>query len=163
VEALIPFVRIADTSKKPFQMKEYTKEKAKKPRFIEINTASQEEWESLKGIGPALAARILKFKEKLGGFISVEQVGETYGLPDSVFQQIRPHLTNQIPSVSLLNINELNEEALGKHPYIRYKTARAIIRYREQHGSFQSLSDLEKIEGITPEVREKMIPYLTLK
>lgn len=160
---LIPFAVISDTGKQTFKKKEDYKEKTYVLRSIEINTASQEEWESLKGIGPGLAARILKFKEKLGGFISVEQVGETYGLPDSVFQQIRPRLTNHFPPASLLNINEVKEEALSKHPYIRYKTAKAIIRYREQHGLFQNLRELEKIEGVAPEIWEKIMPYLSLK
>ncbi|MBU6157484.1 MAG: helix-hairpin-helix domain-containing protein [Bacteroidetes bacterium] len=163
VQQLIPYVRITDTVKKTFQSKDYTKKNPQQVLSIEINTASLEEWESLRGIGPGLAARILKFKEKLGGYISVEQVGETYGLPDSVFQQIQGHLRNTSPRVSLLNINELNEEALSKHPYIRYQTAKAIIRYREQHGAYQSLTDLEKIEAINPETRAKIIPYLTVK
>lgn len=163
LQQLIPYVRITDTVKKTFQSKDYTKKNPQQVLSIEINTASLEEWESLRGIGPGLAARILKFKEKLGGYISVEQVGETYGLPDSVFQQIQGHLRNTSPRVSLLNINELNEEALSKHPYIRYQTAKAIIRYREQHGAYQSLTDLEKIEAINPETRAKIIPYLTVK
>ncbi|NJL77073.1 MAG: helix-hairpin-helix domain-containing protein, partial [Saprospiraceae bacterium] len=36
------------------------------------------------------ANRIVKFREALGGFASVEQVAETYQLPDSTFQKIKP-------------------------------------------------------------------------
>ena len=163
VQMLLPYVVIRDTSHKNRKtLAMSTKKTDRKILLIDINAASPESWDSLKGIGPVLAARIIKFRDKLGGFISVEQVRETYGLPDSVYLKIRDHLCYRQPHMRF-NINVLNEEALSKHPYIRYKIAKAIVRYREQHGSFQSLNDLEKIEGIEAEIWEKIIPYLSLK
>ncbi len=129
---------------------------------VDINAASQEEWESLKGIGPVLTSRIIKFREKLGGFISIDQVKETYGLPDSTFQKIRSRLILKAPVITRLNINQLGMEQLASHPYIRYKTAKAIIAYREQHGLYQSTQDLQKIESISSEIYTKIEKYLTI-
>ena len=60
--------------------------------IIDVNTADTTAFISLPGIGSKLAARIITFREKLSGFYSVEQIGETYGLPDSTFQKIKQYL-----------------------------------------------------------------------
>jgi competence protein ComEA len=165
-ERLIPFVVIKDDADNQRFSQRRKDSIVKKTSFdkhsIDVNVATQEQWESLKGIGSGLASRIIKFREKLGGFISIDQVKETYGLPDSTFQQIRSKLIYNEISVTRLNINELNLEQLAIHPYIRYKVARAIINYREQHGWYQSVRELEKIESIAPETLHKMEKYLTV-
>ncbi|MFN9114621.1 MAG: ComEA family DNA-binding protein, partial [Bacteroidota bacterium] len=164
-ERLIPYIIIQDIMKDQsnfrFVKDSFGNNLSFNKQTIDINTAIQEQWEGLKGIGPGLASRIIKFREKLGGFISIDQVKETYGLPDSTFQQIRVKLVYNEKSVTQLNINELSLEQLATHPYIRYKAARAIISYREQHGRYQSLRELENIESIAPETLHKMEKYLT--
>jgi len=62
------------------------------PIKIHINTATAEEWKALPGIGEVLSNRIVKFRNKLHGFSSVDEVSKTYGLPDSIFQAIKPLL-----------------------------------------------------------------------
>lgn len=59
---------------------------------ININTATEEEWKSLPGIGEVLSKRIIKFRTSVGGFKSVEDIKKTYGLKDSVFEKIKPML-----------------------------------------------------------------------
>ncbi|MEP6467380.1 MAG: helix-hairpin-helix domain-containing protein [Parafilimonas sp.] len=95
-DRLIPYVRIAASNKneKP-EIKKYEQPNAAQLhqyKKININTATVEDWKAFPGIGDILAARILKFKTSIGGFKSVEQVGKTYGLSDSVFQSIKPYL-----------------------------------------------------------------------
>lgn len=64
---------------------------------IDINLAGPEQWMKFPGIGEVLAARIVKFRDKMGGFKSVDQVGKTYGIKDSLFQLMKPFLTlNQV-------------------------------------------------------------------
>lgn len=130
----------------------------KEPKAIDINTATPEEWQSFRGIGPAYARRICSFRSKLGGFASVDQVGETYGLPDSTFQRIRPRLKTGTPP-HRMRINHLSAAELQAHPYLTWKYANAIIAYRGQHGPFQSAGDVAKIRAIPPPVLEKMTPY----
>ena len=163
-EALIPFVRIKSDPRENVNRvsKEFLARDGNKAYLkIDINSAPLEEWEKLKGIGPATAARIVKFREKLGGFFSVEQIGETYGLQDSVFRQIRSQLIIHNDSIQKININYATIEELGRHPYIRFKTAKAIIAYRDQNGFYKLVSDLQKIESISAEVYQKMEKYLT--
>ena len=99
-ETLIPYVQIEqplpETNNKPLLPEKETPVAAKKTvqeiQPLNVNTATEEEWKALPGIGDVLSKRIVKFRTKLKGFISVQQVGQTYGLADSVFQKILPYL-----------------------------------------------------------------------
>ncbi len=126
---------------------------------LEINSSDSIGWESLPGIGPVLASRILKFRQRLGGFASVDQVRETFGLPDSTFQKIKPCLILAV-APKKLSINALGEEELRAHPYVGYKPAKTIVAYRQHHGPFRSLEDLLPIPVLSREAWEKLAPYL---
>jgi DNA uptake protein ComE-like DNA-binding protein len=133
------------------------------PTALDINTADTLLWDRLPGIGPVLAKRIVLFRERLGGFYSVSQVGETYGLADSVFVKIQPFL--QLGSVSLrkIDLNETDEKSLADHPYIDTKLARTIIRYRSSHGPFSSVEALKAVALVDEVIYRKLEKYLVVK
>jgi competence ComEA-like helix-hairpin-helix protein len=133
------------------------------PPVIDINLADTTAFISLPGIGSRLANRIVNFRDKLGGFYSVQQVGETFGLPDSTFQLIKPRLQYTPVTVKKININTADTGTLKGHPYIRWKIANAIVQYRQQHGAFHSAEELLQIVLITPELFQKILPYLTVQ
>ena len=167
---LEPFIKIAtgNADDKPAANKpaEYARKENETKRFsyniIDINTADTAAFISLPGIGSKLAARIVNFREKLGGFYSIAQLGETYGLPDSSFQKIRQYLKLETVSVRKININNATLDELKAHPYIRYNIANPIIAYRNEHGSFSRIDDLKKVMAVTDEVYNKISPYLTI-
>jgi len=129
---------------------------------IDINAATAEEWQRLRGIGPAYSKRIVNFREALGGFANIDQIAQTYGLPDSTFQAIKPYL--QISSKPItLNVNTASEEDLKKHPYISWKQAKVIVNYRSQHGAFTALEDLIKTKVISETDLHKLAAYLVLE
>ena len=130
--------------------------------IIDVNTADTSAFISLPGIGSKLAARIVTFREKLGGFYSVEQIGETYGLPDSTFQKIKQYLKLDNPSVKKININTATVDEMKAHPYIKYSLANPIVAYRNEHGSFSKIEDIKKVMAVTDEIYKKIAPYLTL-
>ncbi|HRN91471.1 MAG TPA: helix-hairpin-helix domain-containing protein [Ferruginibacter sp.] len=130
---------------------------------VDINLADSALFESLPGIGPVLAKRIVVFRTKLGGFHEVQQVGETFGLADSTFRKIQPRLVRGKETVKQININTAAEEMLRAHPYIGYKKAAAIIRYRKEHGEYSSWVDLEKLVILTPSDIQKLRPYLVFE
>ncbi len=159
-EKLVPYVQIAATQKskyKPYEKKEFSYQQ----RTVDINYGDSAAFESLPGIGPTLAKRIIAFREKLGGFYAIEQVAETYGLPDSTFQKIKGSLKMASFEIKKININIATKEELQSHPYIRYKIASLIIAYRTQHGKFESVDDLEKIQGFDREALGKMKQYVS--
>lgn len=126
---------------------------------IDINNSDAEAWQQLRGIGPAFSGKITRFREALGGFVSVEQVAETRGLPDSTFQKIRLQLRPS-PVFRLIDINAATAEDLSKHPYTDRRTAEVIVSYRRQHGPFRSVEDLSKVYALPEGWIEKMKPYL---
>jgi competence protein ComEA len=129
----------------------------------DINTADTTAFIALPGIGSKLAARIINFRDKLGGFYTVDQVGETYGLPDSTFRKIKTLLQCTNSTLRQFNINEAGAADLKQHPYIGWRLANVMVEYRNQHGSFKTVDDLLKIDIITPELFKKLRPYLVEK
>ncbi len=168
VQRLLPYVSIPEQAasspaeKKNYESKTYAKKEYRTSPF-DINTADTSTFISLPGIGSKLANRIIAFREKLGGFYKVDQVGETFALPDSTFQKIKTSLILTNSTVKQININTATADELKIHPYIRYALANAIVQYRTQHGNFSAISDIKKIMIVTDEIYNKLAPYLTVQ
>ncbi len=164
IEKLLPFVQITNNSKPKDEVKKYDNTVYEKRQItalsVDINEGDSTAYIALPGIGSKLAQRIITFRERLGGFYSTDQIGETFGLPDSVFQKIKPMLriNNALPKQ--LNINTATMDELKAHPYLRYAIANAIVQYRSQHGNFVSTADLKKIMLVTEALYSKASPYL---
>jgi competence protein ComEA len=128
---------------------------------FDLNVADTAQLMSVDGIGPTLAARIIKFRNVLGGFIKPEQLNEVYGLDTTVVQKL-----NQISFINTdfvpvkININTANEKELSAHPYIRKPIAKAIVAYRFQHGVFNQVGDIRKLSLLKQEEADQIIPYL---
>ncbi|MDC0230502.1 helix-hairpin-helix domain-containing protein [Aureispira] len=129
---------------------------------IDINTASSDDFQQFTGIGPSYANRILKLKDALGGFVSIDQISELYKLPDSTFQLMRPYLFCDSPLIRKININIATVEELKAHPYLRWFHAKAIVKYRETEGYWKSvellqiLTEFDDAKGTYERIR----PYL---
>lgn len=171
-ERLLPYVKIESktfvaneqsVSSKPNSEPQATKTFTLKYSTIDINTADTSAFISLPGIGSKLALRIVNFRDKLGGFYSIDQIGETYGLPDSTFQKIKNYLKLDNTSVKKININTATVDELKAHPYIKFSLANPIIAYRNEHGSFSKIEDIKKVMAVTDEIYKKIAPYLMLQ
>ncbi len=137
--------------------------KSSKAIEIDVNKATTKEWQALYGIGPSYSKRIVTFRDKLGGFAKIEQVAETFGLPDSTFQKIKPHLKIS-PVFRKLDVNSATFDQLKAHPYISYYQARGIVNYRSQHGQFTDFESLKNMGGAFKEGDfERLLPYLTFR
>jgi competence protein ComEA len=167
VQRLVPFVQIKNKQKENYPAKQlYANKEYIKSTYsntlIDINTADTTVLIALPGIGSKLSQRILSFREKLGGFYKVDQIGETYGLPDSTFQKIKKRFViSEIP-LHQIDINTATVEEMKIHPYLRYAIANAIVQYRTQHGNFGTLEDVKKIMLVTEDIFNKVSPYLKL-
>ncbi|MGH2646657.1 MAG: ComEA family DNA-binding protein, partial [Ginsengibacter sp.] len=165
---LIPYVSIKNKTKEytPFEKKEYSKNlsnTSKTIQLVDVNLADTAAFINLPGIGSKLSQRIITFRTKLGGFYSIDQVGETYLLPDSTFQKIKQYLVIGNTPVKQININAASVDEMKSHPYLRYNLANAIFQYRNQHGNFNSIEEIKKVILVTEEIFKKIAPYLTLK
>ncbi len=169
---LIPFVKIEMPAKAvSYHSPTNTEAKvlagiAQMPKQIisfDINTATADIWKSLPGIGDVLANRIVKFRDKIGGFISIDQVKKTYGVSDSVFQLIRPFLLMEPSNLPKLNLNTVSAYDLKLRVNLSYEMAKAIIAYRQQKGPYQSIQDLKNITGIPDTVFQKLILHVKIE
>lgn len=130
---------------------------------FDINQADTSQLIKLKGIGTKLSARIIKFRDGLGGFHTKKQYTEIYGLDSVALQSLNTYAHINSP-VKRIAINQASVQELTAHSYFRNKKqAEIIVNYRNQHGAFQSAEDLNLIKILDPATIEKMIPYLDFK
>ena len=132
-----------------------------KPIAFDLNRADTNDLKKLKGIGSKLSARIIKYRDMVGGFYSENQVKEVFGLDSIVLDEILKFGTVNNPSLKKIKINEVTNEEF-KHYYIRPYIAKSIIAYRQQHGNFTSKKDFEPIKLLDVKTLDKIFPYFEL-
>lgn len=176
-DRLLPFVNINSEQKQTQSIAKNGNEADKnqshfskpKPQVIDINSATAEQWKSLPLIGDVLSNRIVNYRNKIGGFTSLEQVKKTYGLSDSAYQIILPYLRLSSAKTSLqnssspqkININTATADELKANPSVPADVAEAIVIYRRQHGKYSSVEDIKKIVFIKDDLFQKIAPFLT--
>lgn len=128
--------------------------------MVELNSADSALLETIKGVGPVLASRIMKYRERLGGFYRKEQLAEVYGIDSVRYSSIEGQVEVNASSVVKLNVNTASFDDLKRHPYLTYKQMNAIIQYRKQHGPYTGIQDLQKIAILNDEILRKIAPYL---
>jgi competence ComEA-like helix-hairpin-helix protein len=159
---LEPYIRIVAT----YTANKFAKdEKAARsnnqiPRsLIELNLADSLSLLTVRGIGPAFASRIIRYRDRLGGFYTKEQLKEVYGIDSHKYSQIQGQFSIDAALIQKINLNTAGFDQLKKHPYLTYKQMNAIIQYRQQHGYFQSIEDLNKVAILNKEIIRKIEPY----
>ena len=131
------------------------KKEAKIP--IDINKATAEDLKKVYGIGDGLSARILKERTRMGGFVSMDQLEDVWGLSDDVIVSLREEfVVKELPVFQRININTATIKELTQLTYFKYALARNIVAYRSMNGSFKNIEDLTKISGF-PVDRIKII------
>lgn len=140
-----------------------TNHEASRPKWIvlDLNKVDTTELQDLPFIGSGRSKAIVNYRERLGGFCTVEQLKEIRSIPDSVYKIIFPKVKVDGGPYKKLNINSLPADSL-RHPYINKQLARLIVAYREQHGVFKSPADLKQIPLVDEEILRKLAPYLLL-
>lgn len=162
---LEPYIRIAATYSQNKYVKEtkFTKPATSNDRvpvsLIELNSADSLVLLTVRGIGPAFASRIIRFRDRLGGFYKLEQLKEVYGIDSLKFSQLQGQLSLNAGLVQKIDPNTAGFEQFKKHPYLTYKQMNAIIQYRGQHGNFHSIEDFKKVAILNEEIIRKIEPY----
>ncbi|MES2567613.1 MAG: helix-hairpin-helix domain-containing protein [Bacteroidota bacterium] len=140
--------------KRVYEKKIYTKE------IVEINSADSLAIVYLKGIGPGFTKRIIKYRSMLGGFHSVNQLKEVYGMTDSLFFTLSSQITLDENAITKLPINAIDFNSLRKHPYFNFQSAQAIINYRFKHGKLTEEA-IKNIGIFSDEKLKLILPYLS--
>ncbi|MFN5421987.1 MAG: helix-hairpin-helix domain-containing protein [bacterium] len=155
------FRSVSDSFKKQVYRKKAFSERNKTP--LDINSMDSAALEKLPGIGEKLSSRIIRYRERLGGFVSLSQLSEVYGLSDSVMQRIAPLLfvSDQFQPTKI-DINKAEYTDFRKHPYFTHTIVKSMLVYRKANGPFISLEDMQRIISIERDEITKITPYLSL-
>jgi competence protein ComEA len=127
---------------------------------VEINSADTTELKKIRGIGSFTAKNIVRFRENLGGFTSVDQLAEVYPLNASKLDSLRHHFIADPGLMQKINLNEASSEQLSRHPYLTSAQAKSLIAYRNMHGNFTSVEGIRKSALIDENTYEKVKHYL---
>lgn len=114
------------------------------------------------GIGPAFAGRIIRYRERLGGFTSIHQLKEVFGIDSARYEALAPLFQVHATTVQPLYLNQAEELQLAAHPYIGKVLARRLVAYRQQHGPFKTPEDMLRIHGLDSLRFQKLLPYLKI-
>jgi DNA uptake protein ComE-like DNA-binding protein len=159
---LIPYVKIPHGNRASAFPTDTVRRK--KPQgVVELNTADSEEIVALYRVGPALAHRIIEQRQKLGGFLSLDQLKELWGFDEDILYDLKGKIRVDASKPVLHDLNTVTLDELRAHPYFKYKLSSAIINYRMQHGKFTSLSDLKKIELMNDSIYGRVTRYLRVE
>lgn len=163
---LEPYIRIVKASPPEKENRKVSlfnpdpEKKNTKKVLIEINSADSAMLTEIRGIGPAFASRIIKYRDRLGGFYKIEQLKEVYGIDSVKYQQIEDQISLNSDQIIQININSATFELLKKHPYLSYKQMNAVLQYRRQHGPFKTIDELKKVALLNEEIIRKIEPYI---
>jgi competence protein ComEA len=159
---LLPFIDLPEKSEKPNEDRKFEPKEKPIIKKFDLNTADTSRLIKIHGIGPKLSRRIVIFREKLGGFTSLVQLKEVYGLDSTVIHElVGKSFIDENFRPRLIEINKATERELANHPYINYKLAKAITTYRFQHGLYRTVDELKKIAIIDEVNFQKIKPYLS--
>lgn len=133
-------------------------------KIRDLNTATAEELRIINGIGEKLSARIVKFRDRLGGFLVDEQLYDVYALePEVVERTLSRFKVLKPPKIEKININEASVSEISKLIYLQRSAAQSIVNYRNLNGGIDSFDELSKIENFPVEKIDRITLYLSLK
>jgi DNA uptake protein ComE-like DNA-binding protein len=143
------------------ELKNSYPKKEKKVYSIEINETDSFQLQLLDGIGTYYSSKIIKYRDKLGGFYSLDQLYEIDKLPKETVDKIKPHLKLNQDLIKKINVNSITSEEFGKHPYIGKKRGIIFGKYRKNHPNIKSFEDFSKVRIFDTDELKVLQYYIT--
>lgn len=134
----------------------YTSYKLKPGQTIDLNQADSASFQRIPGIGPYYAGKIIRYRNRLGGFVSLSQIKEVHGVPDDIGQWLKLSKTE----TTKLKINKAEFKQLLRHPYFSYEQVVAVFNYRKVYGNIHNISELANYAAFTQSDFARLAPYL---
>jgi len=151
------------SQKKSFSSAYVKTEKYPPGTIVELNTADTCILKKVPGIGSAFSRRIIKYRDLLGGFCSVDQLAEVYGIDEDRYNLLKEWFCVNPELIRKYTVNSYPADSLSKHPYINYKQAKAIKQILRQKGKVEGWENLSLLEEFTETDKRRMEPYLSFE
>lgn len=155
-----PFKRNTASTPKKTNTSSYDKPAEKKTKSIpilDINMADSTALIDLPQIGQVMASRIHRYRNRLGGFVAMEQLFEIKGMDNERFETIKPYIILEHSEITKINVNQDEFKTLLRHPYLEYEQVKAIVNHREKKGF---INNWEQLHGIVGEVNPLLESYV---
>jgi competence protein ComEA len=130
--------------------------------LLELNSADTLELVKIRGVGAYSARAIVKYRERLGGFVSYEQLNDIRALREEVKEVLRTKTTLDNRLVRKICIDTCGVETLSQLPYFKSKQVRIILNYREAHGGFTDVSQIKECIVVSDSLFLRVEPYLII-
>ena len=131
--------------------------------IVELNTADTTTLKKIPGIGSAFAKRIVGYRDLLGGYYTVKQLAEVYGIDEERYVAFEPWFTVDDSFIHKLPVNTLVQDSLSRHPYISYRQARAIVQIRTQKKQLSGWENFALLDEFTEHDKNRLLPYLSFE
>ena len=128
----------------------------------DLNSATAEDLQQVNGIGEKLSARIVNYRESLGGFRGGIQLKDVYGLSPEVVERALQRFEVENFPFEKLNINSATVVQLSEIPYLNYEIARAVVNLRKEVGNISSFEALSQIKGFPADKIDRIKLYLAI-
>ena len=131
--------------------------------IVELNSADTTTLKKIPGIGSAYANRIVRFRDLLGGYYTVQQLAEVYGIDEERYTAFAPWFTVDESFIQKIPVNSLPQDTLSRHPYINYRQARAIVQLRTQKKQLSGWDNFTLLDEFTEQDKNRLLPYLSFE
>jgi DNA uptake protein ComE-like DNA-binding protein len=128
---------------------------------IELNASDTSQLKMIPGIGSSFAKRIVSYRNLLGGYYKLQQLQETYGMYEELYEKITPYLRVDSSLIVPIQTNSVSLDRLKAHPYLNFYQAKAIVEIRKKKGKIDSINELELLEEFTADDLGKIKHYLS--
>ncbi len=128
--------------------------------IVDVNVVDSATLVELPQLGSYTAGRIISYREKLGGFISLEQLREVKGIDSARYEAIFPYLRLESVEIKQLDVNHSDFKTLVNHPYLNYNQVKTIVNHREKKGMIKNWTQLQTVVGEKEPINPLVERYL---
>ncbi len=127
---------------------------------LEINSADSAQLVAVRGIGAKSAGEIVKYRNLLGGYHSVEQISELKCVTEENFVQILQQICCDSCKIQKIDINFAPPKEVARHPYVSSRALRRIIKQRQLKGGWSRIEEMVEDEILSEDEAKRLAPYL---
>lgn len=167
--AMAPYVRIAPDTARLARLRADSLRRDTMPRYVslkrdtvvELNSADTTDLMKLRGIGTWTARKIVRYREQLGGYHSIEQLYEIEGISHEMLDTTTAHMRIEPELIRRISVNRCSIRQLSRHPYLRFEQAKAIYELRRNKIQLTSAEDLQQLPELSEKDLLRLTPYLS--